>query len=71
MAQVMLGSPTFHFIYQMVIGRKQGLSMVYGMIQSQPWLLASNDAYRLPAVCVLLCAPWPLLLRARALQRMS
>lgn len=63
MATVMPGSPTFHFMHQMVTGQKQGLGMVYGMIQSQAWLLAYNDAYRLLAVCALLCAPWPLLLR--------
>jgi DHA2 family multidrug resistance protein len=63
MAPVMPGSPTFHFMNEMVTGQKQGLGMVYGMIQSQAWLLAYNDAYRLLAVCALLCAPWPLLLR--------
>jgi len=62
-APVMPGSPTFHFMHEMVTGQKQGLGMVYGMIQSQAWLLAYNDAYRLLAICALLCAPWPLLLR--------
>ena len=47
---------------QMASGQKQGLGMVYGMIQSQAWLLAYNDAYRLLAVCALLCAPFCLLL---------
>ena len=62
-APMMPGSPTFHFMHEMVTGQKQGLGKVYGMIQSQAWLLAYNDAYRLLAVCALLCAPWPLLLR--------
>jgi len=60
---VMPGGPTFHFMHQMVTGQKQGLGMVYGMIQSQAWLLAYNDAYRLLAVFAILCAPWCLLLR--------
>jgi len=63
MPPIMPGTPTFHFMHQMVTGQKQGLGMVYGTIQSQAWLLAYNDAYRLLAVCALLCAPWCLLLR--------
>jgi MFS transporter, DHA2 family, multidrug resistance protein len=63
MPPIMPGSPTFHFMHQMLSGQKQGLGMVYGMIQGQAWLLAYNDAYRLLAIIALLCAPWCLLLR--------
>jgi len=63
MPPIMPGSPTFHFMHQMLSGQKQGLGMVYGMIQGQAWLLAYNDAYRLLAIIALLCAPWCMLLR--------
>jgi len=62
MPALMPGSPTFHYMHQMATGQKQGLDLVYGMIQSQAWLLAYNDAYRMLALCALLCAPWCLLL---------
>ncbi len=59
----MPGSPTFHFMHQLVTGQKQGLGTVYKIIQGQAWLLAYNDAYRLLAILALLCAPWCMLLR--------
>jgi hypothetical protein len=37
--------------------------MVYGMIQSQAWLLAYNDVYRVLAIITLLLAPWCMLLK--------
>jgi len=48
------GSPVFHFLP--AGGSRQGLSLIYGMIQSQAAILAFNDIYRmlsLLAVCVL------------------
>jgi len=63
MPSSMPGSPRFHFMAQIVTGQKQGLGMVYGMIQAQSWLLAYNDVYRLLAIVALFCAPWCFLLR--------
>ncbi len=63
MPPIMAGSPTFHFMHQLVTGQKQGLGTVYKIIQGQAWLLAYNDAYRLLAVIALLCAPWCMFLR--------
>lgn len=60
---LMPGSPSFGFLHQMVTGQKQGLGMVYNMIQAQAWLLAYNDVYRLLAIIALACAPWCLLLK--------
>jgi MFS family permease len=34
-----------------------------GILQSQAWLLAYNDVYRVTAVLLLLLAPWSLLLK--------
>jgi DHA2 family multidrug resistance protein len=51
----MPGSPGFHFLSQ-GSGSRQGLAMVYNMIQSQAAILAFNDIYRMLsilAVCVL------------------
>ncbi|HKV54787.1 MAG TPA: MFS transporter, partial [Candidatus Binataceae bacterium] len=59
----MPGGPTFHFMSQMVTGQKEGIGMVYGMIQAQSWLLAYNDVYRLLAIITLCCAPWCMFLR--------
>jgi hypothetical protein len=47
----------------MAADSKQGLGMMYGMIQAQAWLLAYNDVYRLMALIALSCAPWCMLLR--------
>jgi MFS transporter, DHA2 family, multidrug resistance protein len=59
----MPGSPSFHFLAELMTNEKQGLGMLYGMIQAQSWLLAYNDVYRLLAIIALCCAPWALFLR--------
>jgi DHA2 family multidrug resistance protein len=59
----MPGSPTFHFMHQLITGQKQGLGMAYGMIQHQAWLMSYNDVYRTLALIALLCAPLFILLK--------
>jgi MFS transporter, DHA2 family, multidrug resistance protein len=51
------GSPTFHFVEQMVNGQRQGLGLVYHAIQQQSAMLAFNDIYRMLAVIALLTVP--------------
>jgi hypothetical protein len=51
------GSPIFHYLPQIVSGQKQGLGMVYGMIQGQASILAFNDIYRVLAAMTLLMIP--------------
>jgi MFS transporter, DHA2 family, multidrug resistance protein len=62
----MPGSPSFQFFSELMTNEKQGLGMVYRMIQAQAWLLAYNDAYRLLAILALCCAPWCIFLRRTA-----
>jgi DHA2 family multidrug resistance protein len=63
----MPGSPPFHFMGQLVTGRKQGLGMVYGMMTSQAAILSFDDLYRIMAVLMLAMVPVFLgLRRARA-----
>jgi DHA2 family multidrug resistance protein len=57
------GAPAFHFLDQMVSGQRQGLGMVYGVIQQQATMLAFNDIYRMLAGMALVMAPCFLLLR--------
>jgi MFS transporter, DHA2 family, multidrug resistance protein len=59
------GSPTFSFLHQLITGQKQGLGMVYGMVQGQASMLAFNDIYRLLAGMALLMVPAFLLLRGK------
>jgi hypothetical protein len=44
------GSPMFHYLPQIILGQKQGLGMVYGVVPSQAAMLAFNDIYRLLAI---------------------
>ena len=53
----MPGSPPFHFMGQLVTGRKQGLGMVYGMMTSQAAILSFDDLYRILAVLMLAMVP--------------
>jgi hypothetical protein len=48
---------------QILTGQKQGLGMVYGMIQRQAMMLSFNDIYRTLAIAVMLLIPTFLLLR--------
>ncbi|HTT76064.1 MAG TPA: DHA2 family efflux MFS transporter permease subunit [Candidatus Binataceae bacterium] len=57
------GSPVFRYLPQLISGQKQGLGMVYGMIQQQAAMLAFNDIYRVLALMTLVTIPSFLLLR--------
>ncbi len=57
------GSPTFHYLPQIILGQKQGLGMVYGMVQLQAAMMAFNDIYRLLAMVTILMIPSFLILR--------
>jgi MFS transporter, DHA2 family, multidrug resistance protein len=57
------GSPSFGYLHQMLTGQKQGLGMVYGVVQAQASMLAFNDIYRILAGLSLLMVPAFLLLR--------
>jgi hypothetical protein len=58
------GAPMFHYLPQIVSGQKQGLGLVYGLIQAQASILAFNDIYRILAVMTLLMIPSFILFRA-------
>jgi len=58
----MPGSPTFA-LPQMHSNQKQGLAMVYGMVQQQAAVLAFNDVYRLLAGLLIAMLPLYFLLR--------
>jgi len=51
------GAPAFHFLDQMVSGQRQGLGMVYGVIQQQSAMLAFNDIYRMLAAIAIVTIP--------------
>jgi DHA2 family multidrug resistance protein len=57
------GSPTFHLLDQMVTGQKQGLGMVYGMVQQQSAMLAFADLYRILTLMAIVMIPSFLLFR--------
>jgi MFS transporter, DHA2 family, multidrug resistance protein len=58
------GAPTFHFLSQMVSGQRQGLGMVYGLMQQQSAMLAFNDIYRMLTIIALLMIPSFVLFRS-------
>jgi len=47
----------FHYLPQIILGQKQGLGMVYGVVQSQAAMMAFNDIYRLRALVTVLMIP--------------
>ncbi len=51
------GALRFNFIGEMISGQKQGLGMVYRMIQAQAAMLSFNDIYRMLSVLMLLLVP--------------
>ncbi len=53
----MAGSPTFHYLPQIVTGQKQGLGMVYNLIQAQASMLSFNDIYRGLTFAMILLIP--------------
>jgi MFS transporter, DHA2 family, multidrug resistance protein len=57
------GSPMFHYLLQTILGQKQGLGMVCGVVQSQAAMMAFNDIYRLLALVTVLMIPSYLILR--------
>ncbi|MBV8453754.1 MAG: DHA2 family efflux MFS transporter permease subunit [Deltaproteobacteria bacterium] len=57
------GSPMFHYLPQIILGQKQGLGTIYGVVQSQAAMLAFNDIYRLLAIFTVLMIPSFLILR--------
>jgi DHA2 family multidrug resistance protein len=57
------GAPMFHYLPQIISGQKQGLGMVYGLIQAQSSILSFNDIYRVLAALTLLMIPSFLLFR--------
>jgi DHA2 family multidrug resistance protein len=57
------GSPVFHYLPEITTGQKQGLGMVYGLIQQQAAMLAFNDIYRVLAVMAVLMIPSFIVLR--------
>ncbi len=57
------GAPMFHYLPQIISGQKQGLGLVYGLIQAQSSILAFNDIYRFLAALTLIMIPSFLLFR--------
>jgi MFS transporter, DHA2 family, multidrug resistance protein len=57
------GGRGFDYMPQMISGQKQGLGMVYGMIQRQAMMLSFNDIYRTLAIVMMVLIPTFLLLR--------
>jgi DHA2 family multidrug resistance protein len=59
------GSPSFHYLPQMISGQKQGFAMVYDLVQAQAGMMAFNDIYRLFAIFTLAMIPSFLILRGQ------
>jgi MFS transporter, DHA2 family, multidrug resistance protein len=59
------GSTAFNYLPQLITGQKQGLGMVYGMIQAQAAMLSFNDIYLMGAVLTFCLIPSFLLLGSR------
>ncbi|MGH7779655.1 MAG: DHA2 family efflux MFS transporter permease subunit [Candidatus Binataceae bacterium] len=57
------GAMPFHYLPQMITGQKQGLGMLYQMIQSQAAMLSFNDIYRVLMFMMIILVPSFLLLR--------
>ncbi len=62
-ARLTPGARSFDYMPQMITGQKQGLGMVYGMIQRQAMMLSFNDIYRTLAIVMMILIPTFLLLR--------
>jgi tryptophan-rich sensory protein len=63
MPRAQAGSPSFHYLPQVMTGQKQGLGMIYGAIQAQAAMLSFNDIYRMLAIAMVLLIPSFLLLQ--------
>ena len=57
------GARSFDYMPQIITGQKQGLGMVYAMIQRQAMMLSFNDIYRTLAIVMMILIPTFLLLR--------
>jgi MFS transporter, DHA2 family, multidrug resistance protein len=57
------GAHTFDYLPQLVTGQKQGLGMVYGLVQAQSAMLSFNDLYRMLAIVMAILIPGFILLR--------
>jgi DHA2 family multidrug resistance protein len=57
------GGRSFQYLPQMITGQKQGIGMVYGMIQRQAMMLSFNDIYRTLAIAMIILIPTFLLIR--------
>jgi DHA2 family multidrug resistance protein len=57
------GARGFDYLPQILTGQKQGLGMVYEMIQRQAAMLSFNDIYRTLAIAMIILIPSFLLLR--------
>src|ERR1019366_3537899 len=62
-ARLTPGARSFDYMPQILTGQKQGLGMVYGMIQRQAMMLSFNDIYRTLAIVMMILIPTFLLLR--------
>jgi MFS transporter, DHA2 family, multidrug resistance protein len=62
-APQMPGAQSFNYMGQIVTGQKQGLGLIYGMIQAQAAMLSFNDIYRILAFVGVLLIPTFLFLR--------
>jgi len=62
-ARLTPGARSFDYSLQILTGQKQGLGMVYGMIQRQAMMLSFNDIYRTLAIVMMILIPTFLLLR--------
>jgi MFS transporter, DHA2 family, multidrug resistance protein len=57
------GARGFDYLPQILTGQKQGIGIVYGMIQRQAAMLSFNDIYRTLAIAMIILIPSFLLLR--------
>jgi DHA2 family multidrug resistance protein len=57
------GAQAFNYLPQIITGQKQGLGMVYAMIQAQAAMLSFNDIYRVLGIVMVVLVPSFLLLR--------
>ncbi len=53
----MPGAQPFRYMPQIITGQKQGLGMVYHMIQAQAGMLSFNDFYRFLAIAMVILIP--------------
>jgi DHA2 family multidrug resistance protein len=51
------GAPTFNFLGQLVTGQKQGLGLIYDVIQQQSAMLAFGDIYRMLSMMAMVMIP--------------